>query len=70
MQFTITLATPAAASASGKAVPTYNSLKAPDVNEAVHKVTGESGIVSQITATVWLWETWTYKGFAYAHPDA
>lgn len=70
MQFTITVATPAAASASGKTVPTYNRPKSPTVEEAVRTVTGEAPVVSQITATVWLWRTWTYKGVAYAHPDA
>lgn len=69
MQFTVT-ATKTSASKTGKRVASYNRPSAPTVEEAVRTVTGETPIVSQILSTVWKWETWTYKGFAYAHPDA
>jgi len=68
LQFTVTVATPAAAST--KIIPTFNRPVAPNVEEAVRKVTGEKGLVSQITEDVWKWQTRTHQGFAYAHPNA
>ena len=69
MQFTITATKTSTTPTVGKRIPSYNRPKAPNVEEAVRTVTGETPIVSQILSTVWKWKTWTHEGFAYAHPN-